>query len=108
MALRVNVEDVVGSAVHVTGQGEDLAIGHLASDNKMETAQSGWQGTSALALAAKVAEWQPKSKALLARMADHAQGLHTAASTFASSEQERGQALGRIGEAADAVVVEHP
>jgi WXG100 family type VII secretion target len=103
VTLRVNHEDMVGSAIHVTGQGEDLAMGHLASDNRMESAQAGWQGTSAAALAAKLADWQPKSKVLLARVADHAQGLHTAAAAYAAMEEDNAQALNRVGTAADAV-----
>jgi WXG100 family type VII secretion target len=103
VTLRVNHEDMVGSAIHVTGQGEDLAMGHLASDNRMESAQAGWQGTSSAALAAKLADWQPKSQILLARVSDHAQGLHTAAAAFAAMEDENAQALGRLGAAADSV-----
>ncbi|MCV7229092.1 WXG100 family type VII secretion target [Mycolicibacterium komossense] len=94
---------MVGSAIHVTGQGEDLAAGHLASDNRMESAQAGWQGTSAIALAAKLADWQPKSKVLLARVADHAEGLHTSAASFAAMEEKNAQALGRLGAAADSI-----
>lgn len=103
MPLRVNIEDMVGSAVYVSGQGEDLAMGHLASDNKMESAQAGWQGISAAALSAKLASWHPKSQALLTRVADHAQGLHTAAQTFQETEVERARVLRRVGAAADAI-----
>ena len=55
--LAVNLEALAGSASHVTGQAEDLAIAHLASDNRIEAAQPGWVGSSEAALSIKAAAW---------------------------------------------------
>lgn len=71
--LRVNVEAMVSSANHVIGQGEDLATEHLASSNKIESANAQWVGTSAPALMARAAQWTQTSSTLLARLSDHAQ-----------------------------------
>jgi uncharacterized protein YukE len=103
VTLRVSLEDMVGSAVHVTGQGEDLATAHVIADSKMDVAQPGWQGASAASLAAKLTDWQVTSKALLSRVADHAQGLHSAALAISSFEQAGAQALEQVGVAADGV-----
>jgi uncharacterized protein YukE len=48
--FRVDLEALARSAAHVSGQGEDLATAHLSADNRMAAAQSGWVGSSALAL----------------------------------------------------------
>jgi WXG100 family type VII secretion target len=93
MTLRVNVEDMVDSAMHVNNQGETLAAEHASTDARIDSAQAGWQGASAPAMSARSTKWMQNSSALLARMSDHSQGLHTAASTFASTEEQRGDTL---------------
>lgn len=93
MALNVDLEAMVSSAGHVTVQGEDLAAGHLASDNRMASAQFGWQGLSATAMNAKLAAWGNVSAALLERISDHAQGLHSCAVGFATHEEQSRNAL---------------
>ena len=93
MSLRVTIEDLAASGTAVTGHGEDLAVAHCASDARIDAAQPGWQGESAAALAAKVATWSQNSAALLARMRDHAHGLHTSAAQFWDHEQRSAQAL---------------
>ena len=100
MALRVNLADMVESALHVSGQGEDLAAAHLESANSIESAQSGWQGTSAAAMSSKMAAWSQASSQILTRVSDHAQGLHTAAQGFAGNEEESSQKLAELGAAA--------
>jgi WXG100 family type VII secretion target len=97
MTLRVNLEDMVGSALHVSGQGEDLAAAHLESDNQIESAHAGWQGTSAAAMSSKIAAWAQTSAQILGRVADHAQGLHMSAQAFADNEQENSQVLAELG-----------
>lgn len=67
------------SAAQVTTQGEGLAVGHLSSDYRMQAAQFGWQGASAMALNAKMDDWLDASRALLTRIGDHAFGLQEAA-----------------------------
>lgn len=96
MTLQFNVEDLVSSAIHVTGQGEDLAIGHQASDGRIATAQTGWQGSSAQAMSARLSAWAQTSTALLGRLGDHAQGLHSCAYHFATNEEQHAQELAAL------------
>jgi WXG100 family type VII secretion target len=94
--LRVDLEALASSAAHVTGQGEDLATAHLSSDNRIVAAQSGWVGSSALALSAKTAAWLETSRRLVTRVGDHAMELNNDGHSFAEMEQanvEKLQAL---------------
>ncbi|WP_431240432.1 WXG100 family type VII secretion target [Mycolicibacterium aichiense] len=89
----MNIDDVVSSAVAVTGEGEDLAAAHQGSDARMAAASTGWRGASAAALSAKMDTWATTSTVLLGRMSDHAQGLHGAAQGFSSNEDQSAGAL---------------
>lgn len=93
MSLRVSIEDLAASGTAVTGHGEDLAVAHCAADARIDAARAGWQGQSAAALTAKAAQWTSVSTALLARLSDHAQALHTSAAEFWEHEQRSAQAL---------------
>ncbi|MDC8970692.1 WXG100 family type VII secretion target [Mycobacterium marinum] len=99
--FEINPEQWVRSAAHVTGQGADLAAGHLSSDHRIQAAQSGWQGASALALNAAMDDWLEMSRALLSRIGDHARGLHQAAVAHAAAEEERARALAQVGVGCD-------
>ncbi|MDI3314141.1 MAG: hypothetical protein QJR12_07615 [Mycobacterium sp.] len=68
--FQVDLEALVCSAAHVTGQGEDLAIAHLDSDNQLEAAQTGWVGTSAAALNTRMNVWLAASRTLLTRVGE--------------------------------------
>jgi uncharacterized protein YukE len=94
--FRLDQEALASSAAHVTGQGEDLATAHLSSDNQIVAAQSGWVGSSALALTAKAATWLEASRRLVTRVGDHALDLNDDGQSFAEMEQahvEKLQAL---------------
>ena len=101
MTLKVDLEAMVASAGHVSGQGEDLAVGHLATDSRMASAEVGWQGSSAAAISAKLATWTKTSAVLLGRISDHAQGLHSCAAGFATHEEQSRSALHAVAQAAD-------
>jgi len=96
MSLQVFIEDLAAAGVAVTGHGEDVAVAHTAADGRLDAAQPGWQGQSAAALTAKTAQWAEDSRALLARLSDHAQGLHTSAAEFWAHEQRSTQALNSL------------
>jgi len=74
--FRLDLEALGSSAAHVTGQGEDLASAHLSADNRLTAAQSGWVGSSALALNAKTATWLETSRTLVTSVGDHATDLN--------------------------------
>ncbi|WP_204815222.1 WXG100 family type VII secretion target [Mycobacterium riyadhense] len=102
--FQISPEQWMRSAAHVSGQGEELAAGHLLSDKRIEAAQSGWQGASALAINAKMADWLKKSTALVIGIGSHAYGLQEAAIQHAAAEEERARALASVGAAADITV----
>ncbi len=103
MSLRVNIEDLVASGVAVTGHGEEVACRHAAAANQIDAAQMGWQGMSAAALTVLSEQWTATTAALLSRLSDHAQGLHTSAQGFAEMEQRHSRALAEPGQAANAI-----
>ena len=95
----VDLEALAGSASRVTGQAEDLAIAHLASDNRIEAAQPGWVGSSAAALSIKAAAWLETSHTLLTRVGGHAMALHSDGIAFAAMEREGSDVLREVGQA---------
>jgi WXG100 family type VII secretion target len=103
VSLRVNVEHLAASGVAVTGHGEDVASKHAAATNRIEDAQAGWQGASAVAVTALSEKWVLRTSALVTRLSDHAQGLHANALGFAEMEQQNSQALQQPARAANAV-----
>lgn len=106
MSLHVNIEDLVAAGVAVTGHGEDVATRHASADSRIDGAQAGWQGLSAAAMTARSQGWLATTAALLSRLSDHAQGLHTSAEGFAEMEQHSSQALAAPAQAADAIAGE--
>ncbi len=103
--LRANVADLAASGTAVTGHGETLATAHAATDGRIASAAAGWQGASAAALAAKAAAWTTTSSAMLTRLSDHAQGLHTGAAGYAEGEQRNSTVMQRVAAQGDAAAV---
>jgi uncharacterized protein YukE len=93
MSLQVNVEHLAISAAQVTGHGEELAISHLAADNRIADAQAGWAGRSAEALAHRASRWAANSTALVTRIGEHANNLYNAELAFATMEAGNEQEL---------------
>ncbi len=91
--IQVDLEALVLSAAHVSGQGEDLATAHLSSDNRIEAAQPGWVGSSAEALHTRTATWLETSRRLLTRVGDHSVDLNTDGTTFSATERENAEKL---------------
>ncbi|MGH3634244.1 WXG100 family type VII secretion target [Mycobacterium sp.] len=93
MPFQVNLEQLLASAAHVAGHGEDLATRHLAADNRIESATPGWTGRSAEALANRASLWTMKSTSLVTRVGEHAGDLHVCMQQFATMEKDNAQAL---------------
>ncbi len=104
-ALRANVEALAVSGTAVSGHGETMATAHAAADGQVSCAQAGWQGTSAAALAAKAATWTKTTGALLARLSDHAQGLHTGAAAYVEGEERSSAVMEQVAAEGDAAAV---
>lgn len=103
MALKVNIDDLVTSGLVVTGHGNDVAIKHCTADNRIEAAQSGWQGRSAGSLTLRLAAWSTTTTTLLTRLSEHAHGLHTCAQEFCAMEERHAEALEEPGQQADSI-----
>jgi uncharacterized protein YukE len=99
--FRVDLEALAHSAAHVSGQGEDLASAHLSSDNRMAAAQSGWVGTSALALSAKTTAWLADSRRLITRVGEHALDMHNDGITFSTAERDHVTTVRSVQQGAD-------
>lgn len=103
MTLKVTIEDLVASGLTVTGHGEDVATKHCTADGRIETAQGGWQGRSAASMTLRLAAWSTTTTALLTRLSDHAQSLHTCAQEFYAMEERHAEALEVPGRQADSI-----
>jgi uncharacterized protein YukE len=97
--FRVDLEVLACSAAHVVGQGEDLAATHLASDNRIAAACSGWVGDSAAALNATTTNWLQTSRRLLTRIGEHALDLTNDGIGFAATEYANAAKLRAPGSA---------
>lgn len=91
--FRVDLEALASTAAQVSGQGEDLAIAHVSSDNRIAAAEPGWVGSSAAALNMKTATWLQTSRRLLTRVGDHALTLNNDGIAFAAMERESAEKL---------------
>jgi uncharacterized protein YukE len=91
--FRIDLKALAFSAAHVTGQGEDLATAHLSSDGQLVAAQSGWVGSSALALNAKTAAWLKTSRRLVSSVGSHATDLNQDGIGFSEMEREHVEKL---------------
>lgn len=93
MTLRVDIEQLLAAAVQVSGYGEDLATRHLAADNLLESAASGWVGRSVAALSGRADLWRAQSNRLVSRVGAHVTALHSSALGFSAMEQRHTAAL---------------
>jgi WXG100 family type VII secretion target len=101
--LFVDPEGLHSSAVQVQGHSDNLSTGHSNADRQLSSAGAGWAGQSAQSLSTWAEKLKVQSTALVSRMDDHSQQMHTAVRTFTESEEKRAQQLAKVGEAADAV-----
>jgi uncharacterized protein YukE len=99
--FRVDLEALTRSAGHVAGQGEDLASAHLSSDNRIAAAQSGWVGSSALALSTKAATWLEDSRRLVAGVGEHALNMYNDGIDFSETEPKSVEKLRAVPPGAD-------
>ena len=67
---------------------------------------SGWQGARRRRCRARAAQWSQHSRALLARIGDHAQVLHTGTARFRDHEQRSAQGAGTPGPSVSPSVAE--
>ena len=99
--FRVDLEALASSASHVASQGEDLASAHLSSDNRIVAAQSGWVGSSALAMSAKTAAWLEASRRLVTSVGDHATDLNNDGLSVTAMDRDHTATLHAVHPAAE-------
>ncbi|MEE6139567.1 WXG100 family type VII secretion target [Mycobacterium sp. 050128] len=101
--MKIDVEQLTVSGRQVSDQAEELAAGLLTSDNRIEAAQYGWAGRSAVALSARAARWLPVAQALVGKVGDHGFALQDAAVLHAAAEAQRARALAGVATRAAAL-----
>jgi uncharacterized protein YukE len=101
--FQVDLEALACSAAHVTGQGEDLATAHVSSDNRIVAAQSGWVGSSALALSTKTENWLEDSRGLLSRIGEHARNMNNDGFDFSAVQRDNVEELRAVQPVANEV-----
>lgn len=101
--LYVDPEGLRTSAVKVQSHSDDLSAGHTTAHTRVSAASGGWSGQSAQSLNAWAAKLKTQSAALVTKLDDHSQQMHTAVHAFTSTEEQRANELAKIGQAADAV-----
>ncbi|BBY63126.1 WXG100 family type VII secretion target [Mycolicibacterium helvum] len=91
--LSVDLDALTQSATNVTGHGDDLQASQTGASTRISAATGGWRGTSAQALANRMAKWNIRTTELVTAVGEHAQSLHTCATVFAANEQANSQNL---------------
>jgi uncharacterized protein YukE len=79
------------------GHAEDIYARHSLADARIESAQAGWTGLSAVAMSAKAAQWQTTTTEFFDRLLGHAQALTASGLDYQQTEDDNTQALGRVG-----------
>ena len=91
--LAVDLDALMQSATSVTGHGDDLHASHAGASTSIAAAQGGWTGSSAEALAARVADWNARTTSLVSRIGTLADGMHTCAAGFGAHEHGSAEKL---------------
>lgn len=94
--LSVDLDALAQSATKVTGHGDDLQSSHTTAGTRISAAQGGWAGSSAQALANRVANWNARTAELVTKIGDHAQGMTSSATCFATNEDESVEKLHQV------------
>ena len=96
--IRVTPPDLVTSAAQVHGHAAEVEAGHGLADARIQAAQAGLVGLSAVAVATKLAQWQATTQALCARLSDHAQALQVSGVGFQGTETRNAESVAGVGE----------
>lgn len=97
--LSVDREALSSSATQVQGHGDDLAVGHTATTRAVAAAGGGWAGESSSALAAWSARFADRSGAIVDRIGEHSQHMHSAVHRYSTNEQQRAAEMNDVDDA---------
>jgi WXG100 family type VII secretion target len=91
--MQVNPQHLVTSAGRVDGHAQHMRGAHASADLRLESALPGWPRAAGAAMAAKSANWQRTTRALVARMAEQARQFDTAAGDYQGTEEHSAAGL---------------
>jgi WXG100 family type VII secretion target len=95
--LRVDPLEVRMAANHVDVAADDLRSAHFSAHERMGTAQAGWVGSSAAALAATTAKWEEESAGHYAELVGHVEHFRSAAAQYMNTDSSEGSEIEGIG-----------
>ncbi|MGE2726071.1 WXG100 family type VII secretion target [Mycolicibacterium pulveris] len=96
--LRVDPSEVHGSGVEIGEIAATVNSEFTDSDTAIASAQSGWTGTSAGALASMVAEWQQTTRVLGEILVGHADKFTAAAKQYGQVDESAADSVRGAGE----------
>ena len=96
--LRVDPGEVRKSGVEVGEIAATVKSEFAKTDHEVASAQSGWVGQSAAALAAKAAEWQEATAAHHQTLVDHGEKFTAAAHRYTSTDESGAGSVRRAGQ----------
>lgn len=91
--MQVDPQHLVASAGRVDGHAQHMQGVHASADSRLESALPGWPRQAGAAMAAKSAEWQRTTRALVARMAEQSRQFKTSADDYQGTEDRSARTL---------------
>jgi WXG100 family type VII secretion target len=96
--LKVDPAEVHKSGVELGEIAAAVKSEFSKSDEQVASAQSGWVGQSAAALASKAAEWQEATKEHHEILVEHGHKFTAAARLYGQTDEAAGSSVRRAGE----------
>jgi WXG100 family type VII secretion target len=95
--IRVDPDHLLISATRVDGHAAAVKEGHAAAHARIQDAQPGLVGASAVAIESKLSEWQAVTQGLHSLIADHAHAFRTSAVGFQDTESHNARSVAEVG-----------
>jgi WXG100 family type VII secretion target len=93
--LKVDPIDLHMSSDHMEMHHSEMQAAHTSANGAIETAQTGWVGTSGTALQSKLTEWQAATTKLCGDIEAHGTAYRTAARLYAQNDTNSAEAIDR-------------
>jgi WXG100 family type VII secretion target len=94
--LKVDPIDLHMSSHHMDVHRAEFSAAHAAANSEIEGAQTGWVGASAIALQAKLTEWQTATARLADDIGAHGAAFRSAANGYAENDVTSAKALDEL------------
>jgi WXG100 family type VII secretion target len=92
-SMDVCPELLIAAAVQAAQSCDDLFASHAGADATVESALSGWVGSSAAALSARAALWATATTTLSTAVQEHAEALRQSALNFVEMDRRNASAV---------------